>query len=150
MFGIIKKLFAVLLASIVNHFNDRKCVSLSNQNCKIQSTLFNLHPNKYNQELHCSPFSDKVDRCVGSCNYLNRLSNKVSVLNKTKDLNIYAFNMISSKCKCKFVKGKCNSSQKWNNDKCRWNCKKHHICDIFCLVYFACIFINYSTTNICY
>ena len=150
MFGIIKKLFAVLLASIVNHSNDRKYVSLSNQNCKIQSTLFNLHPNKYNQELHCSPFSDKVDRCVGSCNYLNRLSNKVSVLNKTKDLNIYAFNMISSKCKCKFVKGKCNSSQKWNNDKCRWNCKKHHICDIFCLVYFACIFINYSTTNICY
>ena len=147
MFGIIKKLFAVLLASIVNHSNDRKCVSLSNQNCKIQSTLFNLHPNKYNQELHCSPFSDKVDRCVGSCNYLNRLSNKVSVLNKTKDLNIYAFNMISSKCKCKFVKGKCNSSQKWNNDKCRWTCKKHHI---FCLVYFACIFINYSTTNICY
>ena len=30
-------------------------------------------------------------------------------------------------CKCKFDGRKCNSNQKWNNDKCRCECKKHHI-----------------------
>ena len=38
----------------------------------------------------------KLDRCVGSCNTLNDLSNKVCVANKT-DLNIDVFNMITGK-----------------------------------------------------
>ena len=32
-------------------------------------------------------------------------------------------------CKCKVDKTKCNSNQWWNNDKCRFECKKHHICE---------------------
>ena len=51
MFGIIKKTFIVLLTSLVNASNHTKCVSLSNQKCKIQPTLVNIHPNKYSQEL---------------------------------------------------------------------------------------------------
>ena len=35
---------------------------------------------------------------------------------------------ISCECKCKFDGRKCNSYQKWNNDKCRCDCKKHNIC----------------------
>ena len=34
------------------------------------------------------PCAVKVDRCVGTCNTLNNLSNKVCVSNKTEDLNI--------------------------------------------------------------
>ena len=34
---------------------------------------------------------------------------------------------ISCKCKCKFDSRKCNSDQKWNNDKCRCECKRHNI-----------------------
>ena len=52
MSGVIKKMFVVLLLSIVNTPNHTKCVSLSNQKCKIQPTLINLHPNEYSQELH--------------------------------------------------------------------------------------------------
>ena len=48
MFGIIKKMFIVLSASIVNVSTHRKYVSLSNQNCEIQPSLIDLHPNKYN------------------------------------------------------------------------------------------------------
>ena len=33
MFGIIKKMFIVLLASIVNASNHTKCMSLSNEKC---------------------------------------------------------------------------------------------------------------------
>ena len=31
--------------------------------------------------------------------------------------------------KCKFDGRKCHSNQWWNNDKCRCECKKHHICE---------------------
>ena len=34
---------------------------------------------------------------------------------------------ISCKCKCKLNGRKCNSNQKWNNDKCWCGCKIHHI-----------------------
>ena len=43
MFGIIKKMFIVLLSNIVCN---TKCVSLSNQKCMIQPTLISLHPNE--------------------------------------------------------------------------------------------------------
>ena len=131
MFVIIKKMFIVLLTNIVNASNHAECVSLSNKKCEILPTLINLHPDKYNQELHYYPSAVKLDKCVGSCNTLNDLSNKVCVPNKTKDSNIHVFNMItgineskiltkhlSCKFKCKFDGRKCNSNQKWNNDKC--------------------------------
>ena len=40
----------------------------------IQTTVVNLHPNGYSQELHGYPFVVKLDRGVGSCNALNDLS----------------------------------------------------------------------------
>ena len=95
MFGLIKKIFIGLLTGLINGSSDTKCVSLSNQKCKIQPTLINLHPNEYNHEFHYSPFSVKLDRCVGSCNTIIDLSNKVCVPNKTKDLNLRVLNMIT-------------------------------------------------------
>ena len=136
MLGIIRKMFIALLSSIVNASNHTKSVLLSNHNCMIQPTLINLHPNEYSQEFQYYPFSVKLDRCAGSCNTLNDLSNKVCVPNKTEDLNLSVFNMItginesktltkhiSCECKCKFDGRNCNSDQWWNNDKFRCECK---------------------------
>ena len=95
MFGLIKKIFIGLLTGLVNGSNHTKCVSLSNQECMTQPTLINLHPNEYSQEFHYYPFAVKLDRCVGSCNTLNDLSNKVCVPNKTKDLNLSMFKIIT-------------------------------------------------------
>ena len=81
-------MFIVLLTNMVNVFTHTKCVSLSNQKYEIQPTLINLHPNKYKQELHYYPFVVKLDKCAGSCNYINGLSNRVCVPNKTEDLNL--------------------------------------------------------------
>ena len=61
----------------------------------IQPTLINLHPNEYSQELHCYPFSVKLDRCIGSCNTINDLSNKVCGRNKAEDLNLSLLSMIT-------------------------------------------------------
>ena len=88
------------------------------------------------------PFSVKLDKCVGSCNTINDLSNKVCVPNKTEDLNLSIFNLItginesktltndtSCECKCKFDGRKRNSNQWWNNNQCRCECKKHNVCE---------------------
>ena len=56
-------------------------------------------------------FQLNLDRCVGSYNTLNDLSNKLCIPKKTEDLNPSVFN------------------QWWNNDKCRCKCKKQHICE---------------------
>ena len=77
-----------MLSSIVSTSNHTKCVSLSNQKRRIQPALINLHPNECSQKLQYYPFVVNVDKCVGSCNTLNNLSNKVSFPNKTEDLNI--------------------------------------------------------------
>ena len=81
MFGLIKNIFIGLLTGVVNGSNHAKCISLSSQKCEIQPTLINLHPNEYSQEFCYYPFSVKLDRCIGSCNTLNDLSNKVCVPN---------------------------------------------------------------------
>ena len=106
-------------------------MSLSNQKYEIQPTLINLHPNENNQELHYYLFAVKLDKCAGSCNTLNDLSNRVYVPNKTEDLNLSVLNVItginesetltrhlSCECKCRFEGRKSNSDQWWNNNKC--------------------------------
>ena len=64
----------LILSSIVNASNHTKCISLSNQKCKIQPPLIDLHPNQHSEELYYYPFGVILDRCVGSCNTLNDLS----------------------------------------------------------------------------
>ena len=87
----------VLLTSLVNASSHTKFLFLSNQKCDIQPTLIKLHPNHYSKELHYYPFAIKLDKCVGSCNILNDLSNKACLPKKTEDLNIHVFNMITGK-----------------------------------------------------
>ena len=89
-----------------------------------QPTLFNLYPDEYSQEFHYYAFAVKLDRCVESCNSFYDLSNKACVQNKTEDLNLIMFNMItelnesktlvkhiSCLCKCRLDERKCNSDQ---------------------------------------
>ena len=68
-------MFIGLLTSLVNESNYTKCVLLNNQDCMIQTTLINLHPNEYSQEFYYYPPAVKLDRCVGSCNTLYDLFN---------------------------------------------------------------------------
>ena len=108
-----------LLISIVNASSYTKCVSLSNQNCMTQPILINLHPNEYSQEFQCYPFADKLNKCIGSCNTLNILSNTLCVPNKTEDLNLSMFSKITRinewKTLGKHISWECKCT--WNNDK---------------------------------
>ena len=95
MFGFIKKTFIQLLTSAVNVSSHTKCVSLSDQKCTTQSTLINLHPDEQTQRLRYYQFVVNSDRCVRSCDTPNDLCNKVCVPNKTEDLNLGVFSMIT-------------------------------------------------------
>ena len=70
------------------------------------------------------------------------LTNKVCVPNKTEELNLNVFSMItgingsktltkhiSCKCRCKFDERICNSDQWGNNHKCQCECNKRHVCE---------------------
>ena len=52
----------------------------------------------------------------------------VTGINEPKTLTKH----ISCKFKCKMDRTKNNLNQWWNNDKCRCECKKHHICEKGC------------------
>ena len=110
-----------LLTGLVNASYYAKCESLSNQEDMTQTTLISLHCNEYSQELLYYPFAVKLDRFVGSCNTLNDLSNKVCVPNKTGDLNLSVFNMITgineSKTLTEHVSYKCR--YKFDGRKCK-------------------------------
>ena len=89
MLAIIEKMFIILLSSIVNASNHKKCNLLDNQKCMIQSTL------PYSQELNLYTFEVKLDWCVRSCDTLDDLANSVFIPNKTEDLNLSVLNMIT-------------------------------------------------------
>ena len=78
MFGVIKKFF-IGLTSIVSASNNTKCVSLNYQKYMTQTTLINLHPNEYSQELCYYLFVVNLDRCARSCNTLDDLSSRVCI-----------------------------------------------------------------------
>ena len=84
----------------------------------------------------------KLDEFVGSSYNLHDLSNEVCVPNKTEDLDIIIFDIITGvnesktlikhilcEYKCKFDVTKCKSNQWWNNNECQCECKKHNVCE---------------------
>ena len=124
MFGFIKNIFIGLLTGLVIASNHTKYISFSN-----------IFTHEYTEGLRYYPSPANLDRYVGSCNTRNFLSSKIRIPNKKEDLNLIEFNMItginesktltkhiSYECKSKINGRKCNSNQKWNNNKCGCEC----------------------------
>ena len=135
IFGFVKKLFFVgltILSSFTNA-NSLSCISMSNQECKTRPQLLNVN----GDELVFFPFSIKTSKCSGSCNNINYPYAKICVPDVAKNLNVKVFNLMSRtneakhiewhetcKCECKFGENICNNKQRWNKDKCRYECKE--------------------------
>ena len=60
-----------------------------------QPVVTNLHLNEYRRGLRYNTFPIDLDRSMGICNTLNDLSNRVCVTNKSENLNLNIFNMIT-------------------------------------------------------
>ena len=98
-----------------------KYLSLNDESCMVRPSLIDLNPG----ELKYYPFKISLYECNGSCNVL---SSKISVVRKTKEINVKVFNMITNKneakamskhisydYKSKFSSITYNSNQKWIN-----------------------------------
>ena len=112
--------------SIFIDFNKRKFV-------KVRPQIVNVN----GDDPVFFPFSIKTSKCSGSCNNINNPCAKLCVLDVVKNLNIKVFNLVSGtnetrriewhetcKCKCRFNSSVCNNKQRWNDDKCRCECKE--------------------------
>ena len=109
------------------------CISLKNQECKVRPTIADI--NSDNPIFYL--FSNKINKCSSSCNNINNPHAKICVPDTVKDLNVRVFNLMSRtnetrhikwhetcKCICRLDKVIRNSKQRWNEDKCRCECKE--------------------------
>ena len=90
-------------------------------------------------------FSIETSKCSSSCNNINYPYAKICVPDVIKNLNVKLFNLMSRtnettfiewhetcKCECKFGENVCNNKQRWNKNKCRYECKElidKKVCD---------------------
>ena len=117
----------------LSNVNSLECVSMKNQECKVRPEIVDINSN--NPIFY--PFSIKVNKCNGNCNNINDPYARICVPDSVKNLNVKVFNLMTltnetrhikwhetCKCICRLDKIICNSSQRWNKDKCRWECKE--------------------------
>ena len=113
--------------------NALKCLSMNNQECKIRSVVMKIN----SSEISFDPYNIPVNKCSGICNDINNFYTKFCVPDAGKNMNIKVFNQISRtnetrdvswhetcKCKCRLDVSVCNNKRRWNNVKCRFECKE--------------------------
>ena len=134
MFVFIKKMCLIgslFLSSLVST-TPLSRISVINQACKVRPEIINLNSN----EPVFYPFSIKTSKRTDSCNNINDPYAKICVPDAVKNLNVKIFNLMSRtnetrhikwhetcKCKCRLDASVCNNKQRWNDDKCRCECK---------------------------
>ena len=130
----VKKMFFIGLTILSNFTNvsSLTCISMNNQPCKARPQIVNVNSN--NPMFY--PFSIKASNYSGNCNNNNDPYAKICVPDIIKNLNVKVFNLMSRanetshiewhetcKCECKLDAIVCNNKQRWNEDKCRCECK---------------------------
>ena len=106
---------------------------MSNKECKVRPEIVYVNSN----EPAFHPFSIKTGKCSGSCNNINDPYAKICVPDVVKDLNVRVFNLMprttesrhikwheTFKCICGLDAIVCNNKQRWNENKCRCECKE--------------------------
>ena len=104
-------------------------------NLKQKILRFNTNVNT-NEPKFC-PCSITKNKCKGSCNTINDPYAKICVPDIIKNISVKVFNLIPTtnkarhikwyktcKCKCRLDASVGNNKQRWNEDKCRCECKE--------------------------
>ena len=141
MFGFIKQVFAVAMTFFnfnPSNVKSLECVSIKNHECKARTKIIDVNSN----EPVFYPFIIKVNKCGGSFNGINDPYAKLCAPDIIKSINVSLISRISEtrhiiwhenfKCICRLSASVCNSIQRWNEDKCRCECKElvdKGICD---------------------
>ena len=106
---------------------------MNNQKYRARLEIVNVN----SKEPVLFPFIIKASKCSGSCNNFNDLYARLCVPDIVKNLNAKMFNLTSRtnetrrtewhetcKCKCRLDASVSNNKQRWNDDKCRCECKE--------------------------
>ena len=162
MFRFIKQIFIsiMMLFSNLPNMNPLECISMKNQECKVRHEIVDVNSN--NPIFY--PFSIKINKCSGNCNNINNPYAKICVPDVIKDLNVKVFNLMSRtnetrhikwhetcKCICRLDKIICNSKQRWNEDKCRCECKElidKRVCDKGYSTFGIQVIVNLNAINL--
>ena len=135
MFRFIKQIFisAMMFFGSLSRVNLLECILIKMKNCKVRPEIININGNN---SIFFS-FSIKVNKCSDNCNNINDPYARICVPDAFKNLNVKVFNIISRtnetrhikwhetcKCICRLDGIICNSKQRWNEDKCRCECKE--------------------------
>ena len=130
MFGFVSAM--MFFSCNLSNLNPLKCVSMSNQECKVRPEVINVN----SDEPSFYPYSVKISKCSGSCCNINDPYAKICIPNGLKNISLKVFNLMSRtnetryinlhetcKCKCRLDTSVCNDEQLSNEDKCRceWN-----------------------------
>ena len=88
------------------------------------------------------PYDIKVNRCSGNCNNITNPYAKVCVPDILKNVAVKMFDLMtltnktkqvifheSCKCICRLYPMVCNNKQRWNKNKCRFECLINKKCD---------------------
>ena len=146
MFGFIKQVFVVVMTFFgfsPSNVNCLECISMNNQECKARTKIMNTN----NNEPIFYHFIIKINKCSRTCNSINDPYTKLCVPDVVKNINVKVFNLMSRinktrhiiwqhetcKCICRLTASVCNNKQRWNDDKCRCECKEDlidkEVCD---------------------
>ena len=106
---------------------------MNNQECKTKTKIIHIS----NNEFVFYTFSIRVNKCSGSCNKINDPYAKLCVPDVAKNINVKVFNLMlwsnqskhiewheTCKCKSRLDASVCNNKQRWNEDKCRCECRE--------------------------
>ena len=118
-----------------------ECMSVVNQKCMPRPKILDINPN----EPLYYPYSLKINKCSGSCNYINHPFAKLCVPDITKNINIKLYNLLAQvnetrhvlwhetcKCICRLSSTVCNNKQIWNKNTCTCECNDNFVDKINC------------------
>ena len=135
MFGFGRQIFILALMYFGNLscVNPLKCISMKNQECKVRPEIIDINSNDPIFYI----FSNKTNKCSGNCNNISDPYARICSPDAVKNLNLEVFNLMTltnetrhikwhETCKCiwRLNKTICNNKQRWNEDKCRCECKQ--------------------------
>ena len=135
IFGFVKNMVFIGLTNLSDSTNasSLSCILMNNQAYKTRPEIINVNSN--NPVFYL--FSIKKCKCIGKCNNIYDPYAKICVPDFVKDLHVNVVNLMSRtnetrhikwyeicKCKCRLDSIVCNNKQRWNNDKCRRECKE--------------------------
>ena len=106
------------------------CLFLKNQECTIRKVIID-------NDYMTFPYKIGFDSCIGSYNSKNNPYYKICLADSIKNISVQSLDLISQilvfknisfskncKCGCLLDEKICNNLQRWNGNKCRWECLK--------------------------